>query len=171
MRLVLLFLFFASQVNGQSRFYNLECITVEGSVISLKQYEGRRVLILTTDALRPDRDLISLIDTLIQQKRNLSVLVATVSDLGGKNTVRDAENLKLDLKGDLKVLAPLNVSKQSGSKQSPLFQWLTKESENGHFGYDVWKPGQLFLISESGELLAVLSEGAPFSVISEVVSK
>jgi len=50
--------------------------------------------------------------------------------------------------------------KINGTSQHPLLKWVTNKPENGHFEHDVDESGDLFVISETGRLFAVLKQGS-----------
>ena len=50
-------------------------------------------------------------------------------------------------------------------------QWLTHAGQNIHFDADVTTDNQLYIISESGILYAVLEKGVPPGVIDQLLKQ
>ena len=169
MRLLIVCLLIACKVSGQGEIYSIQCQTLDSNVLSLQQLAGRKILILVTDVTKPDRDLIRKLDSMSAEKGKIAVLIAAVFDLGTKISIKDAETMRTEYKGNVFVLSPSYATKKSAGKQDQLFRWLTTVQQNGHFNYDVMKTGQMFLVNERGDLVAVLSEGAPFSLVADIL--
>ena len=55
--------------------------------------------------------------------------------------------------------------------QNALMKWLTNSSENNRFDAEVSTDNQLYVISESGILYAILEKGAPLKVLETVLGQ
>lgn len=89
------------------------------------------------------------------------------NDFGGQEPKSEAEILDFCRK-DYKVSFPLSEKvKIKGRNKHPVYDWLTKSSQNGKMDNKVGWNFQKYLINEDGELDAMLSPANP--PICEVV--
>jgi hypothetical protein len=61
------------------------------------------------------------------------------------------------------------VKKDKGERQHPLVRWLTDIKQNQYFDGDVESDLQLYVISESGVLYAIMAKGVRMAVLNEVL--
>jgi hypothetical protein len=98
----------------------------------------------------------------------MQAIAIPTGEFDGSVKMQDLRELKKNI--SILISQPLNVRKTSGA-QHPLFAWLTKSSENGHFNKDVAGEGQLFFISAKGTLYSVLPGNTPYKTINKVMKQ
>ena len=80
-------------------------------------------------------------------------------------------NIKNNTSDKLVLSGTVQVKKDKGNNQNPVMQWLTDGNKNSHFNADVETDQQIYVISESGVLYAVLEKGVLPSVIDQVLKQ
>jgi glutathione peroxidase len=151
--------------------YDFEIESADGkAVISLKSFAGKKMLITPMKQGTVDTAKISDLNLLQLKNPDLKVVLVPAIDLEDRksdkwSTIKDSLSLGIHIN------KPVFVQKFSGRKQHPLFAWLTHAKLNGHFNMDVEGTGQYFLISEKGELYAVLAGDTPAEVLNRALSE
>lgn len=160
-----------SQSATQSTIYDLDIQTPDGNKISMSNYKGRKIMIVSvsSDNLKPE-DL-NFWDSLQTSNPSLTVLLVPANDLG--QAIGDSTILAIDssLSTNIILSEGVLVKKAEGQNQDPLLQWLTHSNENTHFNMDVTTTEQIYVVSESGILYAVLEKGVSETVIDEVLKQ
>lgn len=165
-------LFYSGQILAQSGIYGFDVQTDKGNTISLSAYKGKKMLIavIGTDVLQK-KDAISYLDSLQTSNPKVAVIVIPANDVN--DTLANAATVNtLQTASDKVIVAGIVAArKDKASNQNPLLQWLTHADKNGHFNADVETDNQLYLISESGVLYAVLGKGLSCKAVNEVLKQ
>ena len=142
---------------------------IDSGSISLSQYAGKKIMLITIPVNHSEADSLTLINTeaIYQQYKDSMVFIAVPSYEDGyadtlqpaiKSWYRDTLHLSFI------ITTGMYTYNSSGSQQAYLFQWLTTETLNGHFGADVTGNWHKFLLNAAGGLNGVFSEGTKLSV-------
>lgn len=140
--------------------------TINGDTIQLSQYHGKKLLliVLPVSHLMEDSLLLISIENIYQQYKDSITFIGVPSYEDGY-----VDSVSTDIKAWYRdtlhlsfiITTVMYTRNSSGSQQSYLFQWLTNENLNGHFGTDITTYGQKFLLNSSGELKAVFDAVTP----------
>jgi glutathione peroxidase len=137
-------------------FYNLETTLINGSVLSLEKYKGKKILIVNTASdcgYTPQyNELQKLYD---QYKNHLEIIAFPSNDFKEqeKGSNDEIENFcKKNYGVDFLIAGKATVLKTSD--QHPVFKWLSNKEINGwNDKAPVWNFSK-FLINEQGVLMA-----------------
>ena len=169
MRLFLLLaVFYSNVLFSQSSIYDLSIITASGKNVSLSEYKDRKIVIaaVSSDILQKE-GAFSYWDSLQTANPKIVLILIPASDFTGSGDSVVAENPS----GDIVLSESTDVKKDNGSDQNPIMQWLTDPRKNSHFNADVETDSQLYFISESGVLYAVLNKGVEHEIVDGVLKQ
>lgn len=138
--------------------------TINGDTMQLSQYQGKKVLLIVipvSHAMDDSSTLINIENFYQRYKESITFIGVPSYEDGYVDSV--STNIKAWYRDTLHlsfiITTGMFTRNISGSHQAYLFQWLTNENRNGHFGTDIIAHGQKFLLNESGELKAVFDAG------------
>jgi glutathione peroxidase-family protein len=139
-------------------------LTLNGDSAQLSQYQGKKILLIVLPVSHAAEDSAVLlnIESIYQQYKDSITFIGVPSYEDGY-----VDSLSTDIKAwyidtlhlSFIITTGMYTRNSSGSQQSYLFQWLTTETMNGHFGTDITTHGQKFLLNQYGELKAVFDAG------------
>ena len=172
MKFFLLFsMLYAGAALGQNSVYNRTLQTLNGSEISMSVFKDKKILIAAVSPASLQSGSLSFFDSLQKANPAVVVIVFPALDFGGDSNTAILNNIKNDSTLSVIITAATQVTKASGNLQHPLLNWLTHDTENSHFNSEILTDNQLFLISETGVLYAVLEKGTPAGVIDELLDQ
>lgn len=152
--------------NMDSGFYDLEFESIDGEIIPLSNFKGKYVLVVNTASkcgyTRQYKDLQKLHE---EYNEKLIVIGFPCNDFGSqeKGTNQDIlsfceKNYGVDFLLSKKI-------KIKGEECHPIFDWLTKKSNNGVLNHKVSWNFNKFLINPNGKLLGSYSSSTkPFDL-------
>lgn len=148
--------------------YNFNISKLEGGTQSLSAYTGKKILVVTLPISQtPTNDsLLHSLDTLATSRSAHLQVVAVPAIEDGYNDSLKNQLLtwyRSHLQGNILISEGVYTRKTSGTQQHPLFQWLTKESQNEIFDIDADAPWFKFITNDSGQLYGVLRPGSKIS--------
>jgi hypothetical protein len=151
-------------------FFNLSFTRLDGTPVATSTFSGKKTIIFAFNGTNPDVGMLQYLDSVLQANAD-SLAVLAVPGLEFDSTASSLAlgRLRDSLGLHLIIAGPALIEKRSGTRQIPLFQWLTTMTSNGHFNRDVEEEGQLFVISGRGTLYSVINAGLYRSVLSRVV--
>ena len=160
-----------SQDTVQSTIYDLNIQTPDANTINISNFKGQKILFVsvTVDNLKPE-DLVYW-DSLQKSNPGLAVVLIPANDLGIAIDDSTIEAINSNVSKNLILSASVQVKKAEGPNQNPVLQWLTHVEQNGHFNEEVTTNEQIYVVSESGILCAVLEQGVPVTVIDRVLKQ
>lgn len=168
----LLILFYSGRLLAQSSIYNVSIESINGKTILLSEFRGEKIVIATVSPDRLKNGGLSYLDSLQIAYPSVTILVVPADDFGGLNDSLIITDIKKNISSlHVTIAAECAVKKDKGFRQNPLLKWLTNVAANSHFNDDVETDDQLFIISESGILYAVLVNEFSGSVIKNVLSQ
>lgn len=160
MRLLCLILFLFGvhfMANAQQEFYLFELTDISGRTISLKDYRGKKVLIILSNSSSPDSLRVNKISKIIKEfGSKLTTIVIPISDFSSTSLDNSKGYLKKYQKEGIIVTETI-IAKKTSQQQSVFLKWLTSKDKNNRFDIDVQVPFQMFAISEKGRLYAVMA--------------
>lgn len=148
-------LVFTLATHAQSA-YSLSVKDVEGKDFDIRKFQGKKLLIVITRKDEPDLSKIMQLNNIYKSvnKGAEFILVSTTEfDSKASNyfTKERIDSLKLDFQ-----VVGMGKTKKGSIDQSSLFKFLTDKNLNGKFDIDVEVAWQMFALTESGKLYAVM---------------
>jgi len=142
--------------------------SINGEIIDLADYKGKKLMIVNVASECGFTNQYAQLQELhAKYGDKVEVIGFPSNDFGGQEPKSEAEILDFCRK-DYKVSFPLSEKvKIKGRNKHPVYDWLTKSSQNGKMDNKVGWNFQKYLINEDGELDAMLSPANP--PICEVV--
>jgi glutathione peroxidase len=172
MKLFLLAMFFyAGDLLAQSQVYDITIPKIDGTSVSLSSYKGKKIVVLSVSPGNIQNGTLAVLDSLQAANPSFVVIAVPATDFAGNDDSLKIDAIKKNSPRHVIVAAADAVKKSNGAKQNRLLQWLTNSSQNTHFDADVTTDVQLYLISESGILFAVLEKGTPTSLIVQLLKQ
>lgn len=136
--------------------YELSIKSLDGTKdIKLSEFKGKKILFVNVASecgyTKQYEDLQKLHEKF---KDNLVLIGLPCNQFGGQEP-GSAEEIQTFCKKNYGVTFLLTEKIEvKGDKQHPIYQWLTKETENGKGNYEVGWNFNKFLVNENGELMA-----------------
>ena len=152
-------------------FYDLEFESIDGRIIPLSNFKGKYVLIVNTASrcgyTRQYKDLQKIHE---DYNENLIVIGFPCNDFGSQEKGTNQDILSFCQKNYGVDFLLSKKIKIKGEQCHPIFNWLTKKSENGVLNHKVSWNFNKFLIDPYGELLGAYSSSTkPFD--TEIISQ
>lgn len=162
---------------SQQELYDITFHDINNKPIALNTFSGKKIVISVIDAARPDELYLKMLDTLYRNNNTtVQVIAVPVSNFG--NAISNDSLTVLFKKLNLSyIISKTAEGRKENNHQHPILYWVTHVSSNKRFDNDIEEPGQLFVISESGVLYAVMKRkisptGATMNkVISQQIRK
>jgi glutathione peroxidase-family protein len=172
MRLVLLFIiFYSGQLAAQSGVYDISIPGINGRTISMSDYKGKKIIVAVVSPDNMQNGQLRYLDSIQLGNPSITIIVIPATDFRGTNDSLEIEAVKKNAALHVVVASADGVRKADAATQNRLVRWLTSSSENTHFDMDVATDNQLYVISESGVLYAVLEKGVSPGVIIQLLKQ
>jgi glutathione peroxidase len=145
-------------------FYSLEFADINGTLHTMKEYQGKKILLVNIATGSTHASQLSRLQELQQQYGDSLVVIGFPSNSFAKEVHDDVEinNICHDQYGVRFLLAQKNAV--AGTFVQPVYQWLTNVDQNGALNEPISRDFQKFLVNESGQLIGVFSSSVdPFS--------
>lgn len=164
MRILLtLFILLSYHISVGQGIYQCSILSQSDSLVSLKMFQGRKMMILTVEDRTINEDAKALSSFLSKNRSDIVVIMLPlqISSKGfGKELTK-----KVNRNG---VVTFFDYS--GGKSGSPtLLDWVTNRGLNSRFQIDKVKPGYKFFIDEAGGMYGAI--GPEFSLSSPVIEK
>ena len=137
----------------------------------MASFRNKKILVTTFSTSNPDYGYLKYLSNLQGLYKNLIVIAVPAIDFGGESNDVKQNAVRDSLPVNIILIKPARVDKKNGVLQNDLFRWLTDDKENAHFNVDVTRDDQVYVISESGVLYAVLQKPLRAEVISTVLDQ
>ena len=133
--------------------------------INLKEFRGKKILIVNTALASIYADQMSSLDSLARKYKNNLVVIAFPTNSFG-NESEDEKNISriIDQRYKVHFYLAEKVSVK-GKETHPLYQWLTQKKLNGVMDSEMKTDFQKFLIDEEGNMVGI------FSAVTEPMSR
>lgn len=164
------FCFQAAQ--SQTSLYTTALNGLNDSSLSLQQYAGKKICFLIVP-LQADSiyDQVQAFCVAHNDSDHLVVIGIPSKEDGYEDTAKDSlQQLYANL--PIILTTGMYTRKSAGNNQGELLQWLTDATKNIHFDADISGIGQLFFVSETGQLYSVLDKGCSLdsSFINDIIN-
>ncbi len=156
---------FLSFTSGQKSFYDLTVKNIDGYNYPLSQLKGKKVMIVNTASKCGYTPQYKDLEELYQKYKEKGFVILGFPSNSFKQEPGDAGTIKSFCRETYHVTFPM-MAKVSvkGADMAPLYQWLTKKSENGVMDSKVKWNFQKYLIDGKGRLVGVVySKESPLS--------
>jgi hypothetical protein len=158
-------------VLSQTSIYDLDIPSAYGGKLGLQDYKGHKLVIAVVSVEELNRKgALQFWDSLKTANPKVGIIVIPAGDM---DTVANDSAAMAGIKSKpsekfiLSESSP--VKKDKGEKQHPIVRWLTNVKQNKYFDADVESDQQIYVISESGILYAIMAKGVPTAVLNEVL--
>ncbi len=162
---------FLSSFSFESSLYNIELIKQDGGKISMSSFRNKKIIITAFSTSNPDYGYLKYLGYLQSQYKNLVIIAIPAIDFGGDISDIKQKDIRDSLPQNIILTRTDKVNKKNGNGQQQLFKWLTNVGENSHFDVDVKRDDQLYIISESGVLYAVLYKPLGSEIMDRVLNE
>lgn len=153
--LICLFLAFTANSVGQTA-YTLSVKDEDGKDIDVSKYQGKKLLVIVAKKQEPDLQKFKQLNALYKTARRQAEFLVVVTGEFDSRTNNFFTKENIDSLGLNFPVVSLGKTKRGNSGQSALFKFLTDRNQNGRFDIDVEVPWQMFALTESGKLYAVM---------------
>lgn len=168
---LVLLLFCSSQLMSQGSLYELRLESLDGSTVSLGDFKDRKILVASASPANLEKGGLLFLDSLQTAFPGVKMIVVPAEDFGGDRNTAILQSFQSRPADKVTISSAAFVSRKSPEKQQPLMKWLTQVTDYTHFDRDVSTDFQLYVISESGVLYALLGKGVPVKIISQVLNQ
>lgn len=151
---------------GVKSFHDFTVKDIDGNDVSLASFEGKKVLVVNVASkcgLTPQYEELQ---TLYQRYKDQNFVVV---GFPANNFNEQEPGTNMDIKEFCEVnygvtFPMMGKISVAGDDQSPVYQWLTQESENGVLDQEVTWNFQKYMVDEEGHLIdVVLPRESPMS--------
>lgn len=159
--LLILFIvaFFTVSAAAQTNFFDLKTKTIDGELIDLKAYKGKKIMVVNVASkcgLTPQYEKLQALYDKYKSKGFLIIAFPANNFLsqepGSNSEIKQFCTDKYNV--TFPVMSKISVK---GDDMDPVYQWLTKKSQNGVEDSSVKWNFQKYLISPEGRLVKVIS--------------
>ncbi len=156
---------------SESKFYDLKFESITGENIYLSDFKGKYVLIVNTASRCGYTKQYKELQNLHEEFKNKLVVIGfPCNDFGSQEKGNNQEILSFCQKNFGVDFLLSKKIKIKGEECHPIFNWLTKKSQNGVLDHKVSWNFNKFLINPSGNLLGAFSSGTkPFD--SQIINQ
>lgn len=152
MLLLYLFIGFSSQLDD---FYSLELQNINGQMINVESFRGKRVLVVNIGSASQHVDQISALQQLYQTHSDSLVILAVPTNDFGNEPIADSL-LSAHYYQHYGVTFVISQRMSvTGENQHPLYVWLTRLEKNGAASSLVQSGFQKYLVGKNGELIGM----------------
>lgn len=154
--LLLFSFFFTPQTDIPGSIYDFKIPAVDGTVIDLSQYKGRKLLLVNTASKCGFTPQYKALEQLYERYKDKLVIIGFPSNNFLFQEPGSNEKIAQFCKENYNVSFPMAAKiAVKGRNMAPIYQWLTQKQYNGYKDSKVKWNFQKYLVSEKGELIAI----------------
>jgi len=169
--LLFMIILIPAQLIAQSSLYDITIKELQGKNINMADYKGKKIIVAAVSADNLQNGQLAYLDSIQVNNPSVIVIAVPAADYRGANDSLVVDGIKKKQLLHIIITAAEEVKKDKGHKQNRLINWLTALAANTHFDLDVTTDNQLYFISESGALYAVLEKGTPAGLINQLLQQ
>ncbi len=137
--------------------YSISVNDIDGTVINLSVYEGKKILIVNTATQSRHVGQLAMLEQLHQLYGDSLVIIAIPSNSFGKEPL-DNNAIKSFVQSQFNIHFILAAkSNVIGTEKPAIYNWLTEQSQNGTMNNTMYGDFQKFLIDKDGKLMGVFA--------------
>ena len=145
---------------SSSSVYDISLNKISGESFKLSDFKGKKVLIVNTASKCGYTSQYGDLEKLYQQNKDkLEIVGMPCNQFMGQEPGKNAEISKFCKKNYGVTFTLLEKGHVKGSKQHPLYKWLTKKENNGVDNYSISWNFNKFLLDEDGKLIGYFGSG------------
>jgi glutathione peroxidase len=150
-------------------FYDLTIKSIDGEEIKMSKCVGKNVLIVNVASFCGYTSQYTELQALSEEYENLEVIGVPCNQFGFQEPL-STDSIKSFCSKKYAVTFPMTEKvKVKGTKQHPLFEWLTSKEQNKLDDFKVSWNFNKFLVDENGKLIA--HYGSSVSPLSNDITK
>ncbi|MBZ5858562.1 hypothetical protein [Flavihumibacter profundi] len=170
--ILVLLLFYSGQAISQTKVYDITIQGTNGNSINISSFKGKKILVASISPSNLKNGQLNFLDSLQLSHPDVYIIAIPASDFEASNSTSDlVDSIKRVGIYHFIITNGGYVKKDKGINQYQLMKWLTNDTDNTHFNSDVNTDDQLYFISESGILYAVLEKGAQLDLIDALLKQ
>ena len=156
----ILVVLFSALLLSSSSVYDISLNKISGESFKLSDFKGKKVLIVNTASKCGYTSQYGDLEKLYQQNKDkLEIVGMPCNQFMGQEPGKNAEISKFCKKNYGVTFTLLEKGHVKGSKQHPLYKWLTKKENNGVDNYSISWNFNKFLLDEDGKLIGYFGSG------------
>lgn len=140
-----------------TNFYTLQFTRSDGSVVNMASYQGKKILLVNIATGSSEVGQLAALQTLQTQYADSLVVLAFPSNSFGHEARTNPQIAAFCATNYQTTFVIASKGAVRGDSIQPLYNWLSKMSENGTGDTQVEGDFHKYLISSSGELIGVYS--------------
>jgi glutathione peroxidase len=147
-------------VLSSSSVYDISLSKISGETFKLSDFKGKKILVVNTASKCGYTSQYGDLEKLYQaNKDKLEIIGMPCNQFMGQEPGQNAEISAFCKKNYGVTFTLLEKGHVKGSKQHPLYNWLTKKENNGVDNYNITWNFNKFLLDENGELIEYFGSG------------
>tara|TARA_B100001173_G_scaffold181187_1_gene156395 strand:- start:221 stop:736 length:516 start_codon:yes stop_codon:yes gene_type:complete len=147
-------------VLSSSSVYDISLNKITGETFKLSDFKGKKILVVNTASKCGYTSQYGDLENLYQaNKDKLEIIGMPCNQFMGQEPGRNSEISAFCKKNYGVTFTLLEKGHVKGSKQHPLYSWLTKKENNGVDNYNITWNFNKFLLNENGELIEYFGSG------------
>jgi len=147
-------------VLSSSSVYDISLNKITGETFKLSDFKGKKILVVNTASKCGYTSQYGDLENLYQaNKDKLEIIGMPCNQFMGQEPGRNSEISTFCKKNYGVTFTLLEKGHVKGSKQHPLYSWLTKKENNGVDNYNITWNFNKFLLNENGELIEYFGSG------------
>lgn len=143
----------------QKSFYDFSVKTLDGAAFNFSSLKGKKVMIVNTASQCGFTPQYEQLESLYKKykDKNFVIIGFPANNFGGQEPGTNSEIRQFCTKNYGVTFPMMEKISVKGDDMHPVYQWLTKKSENGKLDCSVRWNFEKFLINEKGELVENLN--------------
>lgn len=147
-------------VLSSSSVYDISLSKISGETFKLSDFKGKKILVVNTASKCGYTSQYGDLEKLYQANKNkLEIIGMPCNQFMGQEPGQNSEISAFCKKNYGVTFTLLEKGHVKGSKQHPLYNWLTKKENNGVDNYNITWNFNKFLLDENGELIEYFGSG------------
>lgn len=147
-------------VLSSSSVYDISLSKISGETFKLSDFKGKKILVVNTASKCGYTSQYGDLEKLYQaNKDKLEIIGMPCNQFMGQEPGQNSEISAFCKKNYGVTFTLLEKGHVKGSKQHPLYSWLTKKENNGVDNYNITWNFNKFLLNENGELIEYFGSG------------
>lgn len=159
------------EAHGQSGFYDDTVKMMNGNLLALSCFQGKKVLVASVSLDSLLKDKLLFFDSLQSVRNNVNILIVPAVDFSTADDSMLIRKLRRSGRFGNFITRSLLVRKSDGAQQARIMKWLTNKNFNCHNDDEIASGEQWFFLDESGKLYAVLEGGGSDELINQLLDQ
>lgn len=150
---------FTSPIKTPSTIYHIQATDTRGHLVEFSKFKGKKILIVNTASLCGFTQQYAQLQAIHEQyhNRGLVIIACPCNDFSSQEPADNTsiqQFCEINFNVQFLILEKMNII---GNEAHPLYQWLTKKSNNGVLNSKVYWNFQKYLVDENGQLTGIVA--------------